>query len=138
MGEALVSGLLAAGWEPDEITLCVRRSERGDELAQETACAVVLDPLEAITGRDVIVVAVKPRDVPEILKLIAGHVSDDQTVISLAAGVTTQTYESQLGAVPVVRAMPNTPAAVGRGPRLHSIQTSDSPPPKRCSSPRQV
>jgi len=115
MGEALVSGLLAAGWEPGEVTLCVRRMDRGDELAHKTGCAVVLDPLDAISGRDVIVVAVKPRDVPEVLKLIAGHVSDDQTVISLAAGVTTQTYESQLGAVPVVRAMPNTPALVREG-----------------------
>ena len=115
MGEALVSGLLAAGWEPGEVTLCVRRTDRGDELAHKTGCSVVLDPLAAIAGRDVIVVAVKPRDVPEILKLIAGHVSDDQTVISLAAGVTIQTYESQLGAVPVVRAMPNTPALVREG-----------------------
>lgn len=110
-----MSGLLAAGWEPGEVTLCVRRMDRGDELAHKTGCTVVLDPLDAIPGHDVIVVAVKPRDVPEILKLIAGHVSDDQTVISLAAGVTTQAYESQLGAVPVVRAMPNTPALVREG-----------------------
>ncbi len=115
MGEALVSGLIAAGWEPREVTLCVRRMERGDELAHRTGCPVVLDPLEAIKGRDVIVIGVKPIDVPDLLKRLAGEVKEDQMVVSLAAGVTTQTYEAQLGAVPVVRAMPNTPALVKEG-----------------------
>jgi pyrroline-5-carboxylate reductase len=115
MGEALVSGLLAAGWDPDEVSLCVRRMDQGDALAHRTGCAVSLDPLVTITGRDAIVVAVKPRDVLDVLKTIAGHISESQVVLSLAAGVTTATYESQLGAVPVVRAMPNTPALVREG-----------------------
>lgn len=113
MGEALVLGLLRAGWEPSEVSLCVRRVERGEELAHQTGCVVGLDASAAIAGREVVVIAVKPRDVADVLKKLAGHVRDDQTVISLAAGVTTQTYETQLGAVPVVRAMPNTPALVG-------------------------
>lgn len=115
MGEALVSGLLAAGWEPDEISLCVRRMERGDELAHRTGCAVSLDPLETIKGRDAVVIGVKPFNVADVLKTIAGAVGEHQVVISLAAGVTTQTYEAQLGAVPVIRAMPNTPALVREG-----------------------
>jgi len=115
MGEALVSGLLLAGWDPGDISLCVRRAERGDELALKTGCSVYLDPVEAIRGRDVIVVAVKPRDVADVLKVLAGEIAESQTVVSLAAGVTTQSYEAQLGAVPVVRAMPNTPALVGEG-----------------------
>lgn len=115
MGEALVAGLLGAGWPPEEIALCVRRLDRGDELAHKTGCLVTLDPVEAIRGRDVIVIGVKPRDVPVLLKVLAGEVGENQTVISLAAGVTTQAYESQLGVVPVVRAMPNTPALVREG-----------------------
>lgn len=113
MGEALLSGLLRAGWEPSEISLCVRRMDQADELTHRTGCSVVLDPAAAVSGRDVVVVAVKPRDVEGLLKTLAGHVGDGQTVISLAAGVTTQAYETQLGPVPVVRAMPNTPALVG-------------------------
>lgn len=115
MGEALVSGLLGAGWEPGDVALCVRRLDRGDELAHKTGCSVSLDPVETIGGRDVIVMAVKPRDVTDVLETLAGKVGDSQTVISLAAGVTTQTYETQLGPIPVVRAMPNTPALVGEG-----------------------
>lgn len=115
MGEALVSGLLTAGWDPTELTLCVRRMERADELAHRTGCVVSLDPLETIRGRRVVVIAVKPRDVESLLKTLAGQVSDDQTLVSLAAGVTTSTYQKHLGAVPVVRAMPNTPALVREG-----------------------
>ena len=115
MGEALASGLLAAGWLPDEIALCVRRMERADELAHRTGCPVFDDPAEAISGRDAIVVAVKPRDVDSLLKDLAPAIEDGQTVISVAAGVTTATYEAALGAIAVVRAMPNTPALVGEG-----------------------
>ncbi len=115
MGSALTAGLLSAGWEPSEITLCVRRMDQVDELAKETGCAVTLDPVEAIKDRDVVVVAVKPRDVAAVLETLSGEVGESQTVLSLAAGVETKTYEAQLGAVPVVRAMPNTPALVRQG-----------------------
>jgi pyrroline-5-carboxylate reductase len=112
IGEALASGLLSAGWASADITLCVRRPERAEELGSQTGCRVTLDPVQALEGRRVVVVAVKPGDVSPLLEAIAGHVMGDQTVLALAAGVTTETYEAKLGAVPVVRAMPNTPALV--------------------------
>lgn len=115
MGEALASGLLSAGWGPAELALCVRRMERADELAHKTGCSVLLDPVETIKGRDVIVIGVKPRDVEPLLETLAGSVTSGQTVVSLAAGVTTSTYQKHLGSVPVVRAMPNTPALVREG-----------------------
>jgi pyrroline-5-carboxylate reductase len=115
MGEALVSGLLAAGWEPSEISLCVRRPERGDELAARTGCPVTFKPAEAVVGRDLVVVSVKPRDVAAVLDSLAGHLESGQTVLSLAAGITTATYEKEVGSIPVVRAMPNTPALVRQG-----------------------
>lgn len=115
MGEALLRGLLAAGWDGAEVSLCVRRPERRDEIAASTGCVAALHPAEAVNGRDVIVVAVKPRDVPTVLEQLAGELSDDQIVLSLAAGVRTEIYESGLGPLPVVRAMPNTPALVRKG-----------------------
>ncbi|MCI0544261.1 MAG: pyrroline-5-carboxylate reductase [Actinobacteria bacterium] len=115
MGEALASGLLAAGWAPDEIALCVRRAERAEELSRLIGSPVTFDVAEAISGRDVVVVAVKPRDVAVVLETMAGGIRPGQTLLSLAAGVTTVTYETGLGEVPVVRAMPNTPALVREG-----------------------
>ncbi|MDP9493613.1 MAG: pyrroline-5-carboxylate reductase [Actinomycetota bacterium] len=115
MGEALMSGLFRAGWAPEDISLCVRRPDRAEELSQGSGSTVSPDPVETIKGREVVVIAVKPRDVPSLLDHLSGHVAPEQMVLSLAAGVTTGTYESRLGAVPVVRAMPNTPALVGEG-----------------------
>ncbi len=115
MGEALVSGLLGAGWDPADVALCVRRADRAEELAARTGCRVSLDSPRASPAAIVVVVAVKPRDVALVVKALDGVVEDAQVIISLAAGVTTQTYESVLGTVPVVRAMPNTPALVREG-----------------------
>jgi pyrroline-5-carboxylate reductase len=115
MGEALLSGLLAAGWGADEISLCVRRPERGEELAESTGCSVHLDPAEAVKGREVVVLAMKPRDTPTVLEQLSGRLGDSQLLLSLAAGVRTESYEAGLGPLPVVRAMPNTPALVLEG-----------------------
>jgi len=115
MGEALVVGLLNASWEPSELSLGVRREEQREELADRYGCPTSLDPVTVVAGRDVVVVAVKPRSVPRLLSAIAGVVTAEQTVVSLAAGVATSLYEDALGDVPVVRAMPNTPALVDEG-----------------------
>lgn len=84
-------------------------------LANQTGCVVTLDPVEAIRGREVVVVAVKPRDVPALVTSLTGKLASDQLLISLAAGVTTKTYEDMLPDTRVIRAMPNTPALVGEG-----------------------
>ena len=115
MGNALLAGLLRAGWDSEDISLGTRRAEKVEELARRTGCHVTLDPTEAIRGRQVIVVSVKPRDVEALLQSLAGKVESGQLVLSLAAGVTTETFENHLGDVPVIRAMPNTPALVGEG-----------------------
>ena len=115
MGEALASGLLRAGWENHEISMAVRREERLRELTDRTGCDVSLDPVEALEGKEVVVVAVKPRDVPHLLSQIQGAHRPAQIILSLAAGVPTRLYEASLGEVPVVRAMPNTPALVDEG-----------------------
>jgi len=60
----------------------------------------------------VLIVAVKPKDMPEVLAEIHGAVRVDQLVISVAAGVPLKAIEGSLRGVPVVRAMPNTSAAV--------------------------
>jgi pyrroline-5-carboxylate reductase len=115
MGEALAAGLLRAGWEPAEISLAVRREERRRELVDRTGCGVALDPVEALAGKEVAVVAVKPRDVPRLLEQIRDGYETDQVILSLAAGVPTRLYEAALGDAPIVRAMPNTPALVDEG-----------------------
>ena len=111
MGEALSSGLLNAGWDPATLTLVVRRPERLNLIQARLGIKATLDP-RAAADREVVVVAVKPRDVDQLLQALAGAVTPEQLLISIAAGVPTTTYEAALGEIPVIRAMPNTPALV--------------------------
>lgn len=115
MGEILAEGLLRAGWETANLILVARREERAREAERRTAITATLDPAAAVVGRDVIVVAVKPKDVDDLLRQIREVVQPSQVVVSLAAGVPMEVFEAALDGVPVVRAMPNTPAAVDEG-----------------------
>lgn len=110
MGEVLAAGLQRAGWEPGTLVLAARRPEQQREVEQRTGLRILLDAAEAARGRRVVVVAVKPADVPSLIGQIKGSITDRQVVLSLAAGVPTRVYENAFGEVAVVRAMPNTPA----------------------------
>lgn len=112
LGEILVGGLLRAGWSRDELALAARREERCHELTERLGVACHLDPVAAAAGKRVIVVVVKPKDVPTLLAQLEGALEHDQLILSLAAGVPTSVFEKALGEVSVVRAMPNTPALV--------------------------
>lgn len=112
MGEVLAGGLLRAGWNAGDLVLAARREERRADVESSTGVAALLDAAEAASGRDVVVVAVKPGDVPRLLSQVSDVITGEQVVVSLAAGVPTSLFEESLGSVAVVRAMPNTPAQI--------------------------
>ncbi len=113
MGSALLAGLTRAGWDQENISLVVRRPDQVHQLIEKTRCRCSTDAAASVKGAEVVVLAVKPRDVSAVLGELAGHLTEGQVVLSLAAGVPTSAIESALEGVPVVRAMPNTPALVG-------------------------
>ena len=112
MGEALLSGLLESGWaSPDELTVVERIASRRDELVAAFPGVAITAAAVASEGA---IVAVKPADVDDACKELA--LAGVERVLSIAAGVTTGALEAALGGeIPVVRAMPNTPAVVGLG-----------------------
>ena len=112
MGEALLAGLITADWAPvEELAVAEKVAARRDELAAAYPGLVVVDEPVACDGA---IVAVKPGDVGSACAAVAAAGCD--RVLSIAAGVTVAALEAALGAgVPVVRAMPNTPALVGAG-----------------------
>jgi pyrroline-5-carboxylate reductase len=122
MGRAILSGLLAPSVEVvGGIRVTNRSSERAAELAAApgvTAFATADDPdanRRAVAGAAIVLVAVKPAMVPELLDEIAASLEPGAIVVSVAAGVTVATFEAHLpSTVSVVRSMPNTPAIVGR------------------------
>ena len=115
MGEIFAAGLLRAGWHQSDLILAVRREERARDLHHNTGIETTLDLKEATADRDVVVIGVKPRDVPAVIAEIAELIRPSQTIVSIAAGVPIELYEKAMPGVPVVRAMPNTPSAVDLG-----------------------
>ncbi len=121
MGEIFAHGLLRAGWEPADLALAVRRPERLRDLAHSTGSLTTHSLTEAAVGRDVLVIAVKPKDVPAVLMEIKNLVTPDQVIVSIAAGVPVSVFEEALPGIPVVRAMPNTPSAVDLGMTAYTV-----------------
>ena len=124
MGGIFATGLVRAGWEPSTISLAVRRPERGKELELAMGAGWTLEPAEAAADKDVVVIAVKPKDIPTLLDSVSGVIVESQTVVSIAAGVPLSVFEARLPGVPVVRSMPNTPSAVDRGMTAFTVGSS--------------
>ncbi len=117
IGEALLSGLLSSGWrEPGEVVVTSRREERVDELRDRYGTEATTDNPAAVTGAGIVVVAVKPQDIDVLLGEVGQHLTTEQTLVSVAAAITTTHIEQRIAdGVPVVRAMPNAPATVHEG-----------------------
>jgi pyrroline-5-carboxylate reductase len=114
IGEALLAGLRNSDWA-NLIASC-RREERALELTERLGIEATTSNPEAIKGADVVVLAVKPQDIESLLGEVGHLLTAEQTVISVAAAITTGTIERHVGPkVPVVRAMPNAPSTVHDG-----------------------
>jgi pyrroline-5-carboxylate reductase len=117
IGEALIAGLLSSGWRTtSEIVASTRRAERADELIERYGVSASTSNTDAVRGSALVVVAVKPQDLEGLLEEVGPAISDEQTVLSVAAAIPTSAIERHLApGVPVVRAMPNTPSTVHEG-----------------------
>ncbi|MFS0714169.1 pyrroline-5-carboxylate reductase [Microbacterium sp. 2P01SA-2] len=121
MGGAVLSGLVASGAAAGGVTVTNRTAEKAAALADlpgVTSVALADAPTgntDAAAAADVVLIGVKPAMVPDLLREIAPVLRPGAVVVSLAAGVTIDTFADILGAeVAVIRSMPNTPAVVGK------------------------
>jgi pyrroline-5-carboxylate reductase len=116
MGEALAVGLLDGGWEADELAVAEVDADRHHHLeARLPGVRVVRNPAWAAGDAEILVLAVKPGDSVDALASCSDVLPEGALVLSIAAGVTIASLEAVVPGRPVVRAMPNTGALVGRG-----------------------
>lgn len=123
MGGAILRGVIASGIRIDGgITATNRTAEKAEafsDLDGVTSIALAERPdgnAEAAAGARIVLVGVKPAMVPDLLREIAPHLAADAIVVSVAAGVTLETFADVLGPqARVIRSMPNTPSTVGKG-----------------------
>jgi pyrroline-5-carboxylate reductase len=126
LGGILLRAYLKQGlFSPKRVTATVKHGEKAAALAKELGVGVTNDNRKAVKDADIILLGVKPQVVGDVLQEIAPELNEKTLVISVAASVPTTYLEEKLGKaaaasgaqtkVPVVRAMPNTPSAVGCG-----------------------
>ena len=116
MAEAIIAGLVAdRAVEAGTLVASHPRRDRRDILAERHGIRPVASNREALTGAEVIVLAVKPQMLGRVMRELRGELSADQVVVSIVAGATIRTLVDGLQHAAVVRAMPNTPSQIRRG-----------------------
>ena len=113
MGGAMLSGWLARGLDPTRAA--VIEPHPSEEISAMTATGVRLNPSPRDVGTvAALVVALKPQTFPDAVATLKSFTGSSTLVVSIMAGITIASISESCGGS-VVRAMPNTPAAIGRG-----------------------
>lgn len=115
MAASLIGGLRAKGLDAAQIRASDPGAETRTKVNAEHGIEVFADNAEAIQGADVVVLAVKPQAMKAVCEAIRPSLKPDQLVVSIAAGITCASMNNWLGAQPIVRCMPNTPALLRQG-----------------------
>jgi pyrroline-5-carboxylate reductase len=117
MARSLIGGLVAAGTPSRTISVSEPQPEVRNNLQEDFGINVHADNIAAATGARVIILAVKPQVLQEVMVPLSSLVAEQQPLlVSVAAGVTAPSIERWVRGQPaLVRVMPNTPALVGAG-----------------------
>lgn len=116
MGEAMLSAVLGKGLSmPSTVWVSDTKEERRQRLKQKYDVAVTEDNREAADKGDIIVLAIKPQNLAEVMPNLGGQLKPSQLVLSIIAGARIDTLCQGLNHRSIVRVMPNTPAQIGEG-----------------------
>lgn len=116
MGRCLLGGLLKDGYPATQLRAADADALQRDRVSAETGVRTSADNLEAVHDADIVVLAVKPQQVRAVaLPLSAALASRRPLIVSIAAGIRIADLRRWIGELPIVRAMPNTPALLGCG-----------------------
>ena len=117
LGEALIRGMIDAEVvRAEDVTVTAGHAERVAELERALGVRGAASNAAAVRGADLVILGVKPQTVPAVLGELQDVLEPAQLLISVAASVGTAYIEKHLNRkVPVIRAMPNTPALIRRG-----------------------
>lgn len=117
MSRAIISGLVAGGYASDDIMASNPSKPKLDALSSDFGIRITQDNDEAVSFAEVVVLAVKPQLMAEVCeKLKANNDIRGKLFVSIAAGISVNRLQDILGGkYPLVRTMPNTPCALGKG-----------------------
>ena len=133
MGEAMAKCLLnkkMAG--PQDVVVSDVSPVRREVLNREYGVSCLADNREAVKNADLIILAVKPQNLPQVMDEIKG-LAAEQLVLSIVAGATLSSLCRGLDHSSVIRAMPNMPAQIGEGMTVWTATTETEPRQKRLA-----
>lgn len=116
MAEAMIAGILGKGLTVSSaIVVGEPLVQRQKYLNDRYGVQVTAENLRAIDGAQMVVLAVKPQQMVDVMAELQGMLGPSQAVLSIVAGVTVESISRGLDHPVVIRIMPNTPAQVGQG-----------------------
>ncbi|MCF8010607.1 MAG: pyrroline-5-carboxylate reductase [Clostridiales bacterium] len=116
MAEALMSGIVNSNLIlPETIYVSDLQDDRLVHLKEKLDINIIRDNTDLVHHVDIVILAVKPFILPEVLKEVGSKLQPGQLLVSIAAGIPTSFIENFVNEVPVVRVMPNTPCLVREG-----------------------
>src|SRR5574340_450681 len=123
MAEALIKGIVKSSrlGVKSEIFVSEPREERRKYMEQTYGVKTTSSNKEVASSCNIIILAVKPQIMGQVLDEIKSAVTDDKTVVSIAAGITLAYLQSKLNTKKLIRVMPNTPALVHEGMSVMSL-----------------
>lgn len=122
MAEAIIKGVRGKGQGArKEILVSEPRDDRRTYLEQTYSIKTTSLNKEVATSCNIIILAVKPQNMEAVLDEISPDITEDKTVVSIAAGITLSYLSSKLKTKKLIRVMPNTPALVQSGMTVMSL-----------------
>ncbi len=117
MGQCIVTGLLESSqFTSSQVAFTTRHAESSHDLEKSLKITRKKSNLELVKDCDIILLAVKPQNIGEVLTEIGPSLTPEKTLVSIVASISTWEMENKITKkVAVIRAMPNTPAFVGAG-----------------------
>ena len=115
MGQSILKGLINSGISQNDLVAITKTADSSKKIATDFKVHAS-NKIEDIKDCDVVFIGVKPQNINEVLPEIKKSLKDNALLISLAVGIKTENLEKSFeNKVKVIRAMPNTPALVGKG-----------------------
>ncbi|MBN2794189.1 MAG: pyrroline-5-carboxylate reductase [Clostridia bacterium] len=122
IGEAMISGMLKSKFTVPEKILVSSRNEKKIKYAIDVLkINVTRDNLSVVEFSDILIIAVKPIAMKEVLEEIKEYIKEDQIIVSVVSSVETKDIEAVIGKHKIVRSMLNTPVMVNEGMSALSI-----------------
>jgi pyrroline-5-carboxylate reductase len=116
MGEAILATMLTQKLAATrDITVSDISEERRQYLSHKYTVKVLNNNLQAIVDAGIIILAIKPQTLPNVMAELIGHIKPNQLVLSIIAGARIDTLQRGLNHHAIVRSMPNTPAQIVEG-----------------------